>query len=143
MVDTFRATTDTRAMKRARILVADDDPVTRQYLSSILQPDGHTVQLASDAAQALMLAMRTPPDVVLLDIGMPGGSGFHVLQRLKASTKTSMIPVIIVTVSDDEAVAAKARELGAVELFRKPVSAEDLRGALARHLESEVPPPAA
>jgi CheY-like chemotaxis protein len=131
------------AMKRANILVADDDPVTRQYLSGVLRPDGHTVQLASDAAQALMLAMRSPPDAVILDIGMPGGSGFHVLQRLKASSKTSMIPVIVVTVSNDETIAAKARDGGAAEFFHKPVSAADLRGALARCLETEAPPPAA
>jgi CheY-like chemotaxis protein len=124
---------------KQQILIADDDPVTVQMLSGLLEGSGFEVEVAFDAMQAVMKAMRKPPDAVILDIGMPGGGGFQVLQRLKAITKMKAIPVIVVTALDDPALPARVRALGANEFLKKPVSADQLRDALDRVLNA---PPA-
>jgi CheY-like chemotaxis protein len=124
---------------KQQILIADDDPVTVQMLSGLLEGGGFEVEVAFDAMQAVMKAMRKPPDAVILDIGMPGGGGFQVLQRLKAITKMKAIPVIVVTALDDPALPARVRALGANEFLKKPVSADQLRDALDRVLNA---PPA-
>jgi CheY-like chemotaxis protein len=124
---------------KQQILIADDDPVTVQMLSGLLEGGGFEVEVAFDAMQAVMKAMRKPPDAVILDIGMPGGGGFQVLQRLKAIAKMKAIPVIVVTALDDPALPARVRALGANEFLKKPVSADQLRDALDRVLNA---PPA-
>ena len=121
---------------KQQILVADDDPVTVRMLSGLLEGGGFEVEVAFDAMQAVMKAMRKPPDAVILDIGMPGGGGFQVLQRLKAITKMKAIPVIVVTALDDPALPARVRALGANEFLKKPVSADQLREALDRVLNA-------
>jgi two-component system KDP operon response regulator KdpE len=116
------------------VLIADDDRVTVQWASSVLKANGHEVTAAYDGMQAVMLAMRTPPDAIILDIGMPGGSGLTVLQRLRASTKTGTIPVVVLTALTDPALPAQAKALGADEFLAKPVTADQLRSALDRLL---------
>jgi two-component system cell cycle response regulator len=91
--------------------------------------------VAVDAMQAVMMAIRTPPDAVLLDIGMPGGTGFQVLERLKATSKTSAVPVIVVTALTDPALQARVRGLGARDFFTKPIAPDRLLQALQRVLE--------
>jgi CheY-like chemotaxis protein len=117
------------------ILIADDDPVTVQLLSSVLQGGGFDVSVAVDAMQAVMMAMRKPPDAVILDIGMPAGGGFQVLERLSAAAKTRTVPVIVVTALTDPALQASVRALGAKEFFTKPIVPDQLRQALDRLLE--------
>jgi two-component system cell cycle response regulator len=121
--------------KPKHILVADDDPVTVQMLSGVLKGGGFDVSVAVDAMQAVMMAIRTPPDAVLLDIGMPGGTGFQVLERLKATSKTSAVPVIVVTALTDPALQARVRGLGARDFFTKPIAPDRLLQALQRVLE--------
>jgi len=111
-----------------RILVANDDQVAVQTVSSILKAAGYVVTVAQDAMQAIMRAMKEAPDGIVLDIGMPGGGGERVLERLRASTKTSMIPVVVVTALTN--VQDRARALGAADVIAKPVTAERLLGAL-------------
>lgn len=121
---------------KRQILIADDDSVTVQMLSGLLEGAGYAVAVAFDAMQAVMTAMRKPPDAVILDIGMPGGGGFQVLERLKAFAKTKAIPVIVVTALDDPALPERVRALGANEFLRKPVAADQLRDALDRLLKA-------
>jgi CheY-like chemotaxis protein len=90
------------------------------------------VDLAHDAVQALMSTMRSQPDVIVLDIGMPGGTGFAVLTRLKQSVRTEDIPVVVVSSSIAPEDEAKARALGAVAFFHKPIDPETLHQALSR-----------
>jgi DNA-binding response OmpR family regulator len=116
------------------ILIAEDDRVTVQILSSVLKKAGYDVLIAHDAMQAVMMAMRKPPDAILLDIGMPGGTGMQVLQRLKASTKTSMIPVIVLTGSTEPDLPDRVRALGAAEFMSKPVDPATLLSTLQRLL---------
>jgi DNA-binding response OmpR family regulator len=121
--------------KRKQILIADDDPVTVQMLSGVLTGHEFAVSVARDAMQAVMMAVRTPPDALILDIGMPGGTGFQVLERLKAGAKTNRIPIIVLTALTDPALQARVRALGAREFFMKPIAPEQLLQAVDRVLE--------
>ncbi|HEX9293609.1 MAG TPA: response regulator, partial [Gemmatimonadales bacterium] len=84
-------------MKGKKILLADDDPVTLETLGAQLRGVGYQVVTAMDAMQAFMVAQRSAPDAVLLDIQMPGGTGLDTLKRLRTSTKTQAIPVIAIS----------------------------------------------
>jgi len=104
------------------VLIADDDPIIGSMLRGVFEKKGWTVRLARDGMQSVMYAMGEPkPDIILLDVNMPGGSGLHVLERIKASTKSNLIPVLVVTGSTDPGLAAKVAELGAAGFIEKPV----------------------
>lgn len=118
------------------MLIADDDRTTAQVLAGLLVGAGYKTTIALDATQALMMAMRDVPDAVVLDIGMPGGGGIGVLQRLKASSKTMQIPVVIVTALTDPDLPARVRGLGADAFLTKPVAADQLKSALTRVLDA-------
>src|SRR5579884_2702483 len=109
------------SMSRPNILIADDDKVFVQFASSRLKGEGFNVVAASDAMQAVMTAMKTPVHGVLLDIQMPSGTGIEVLKRLKSSTKTQLIPVFVVSASNDPEMPSTAKTLGAEEFFAKPL----------------------
>lgn len=119
-------------MAPKRILVAEDDQVTLEALAAKLRGAGYQVVTAMDAMQAVMAAQRQPLDAVLLDIQMPGGTGLDALKRLRASTKTQLIPVVVISGSDVPDAAARARALGAVEFLPKPVDFDRLRELLGR-----------
>jgi DNA-binding response OmpR family regulator len=125
------------------ILIADDDRVATQLVQGRLRAAGYKTIIATDAMQALMMAMRHIPAAVLLDINMPGGSGLHVLQRLKASSKTCDIPVIVISGTDDPTMADKVRSMNADEFLAKPVNFDVLLPLLASLTEPDPPPPPA
>jgi CheY-like chemotaxis protein len=115
-----------------KILIADDDRVLTHLVSGRLRGRGWTVEVAHDALQALMFAMRWQPEAIVLDIGMPGGTGFGALEKLKKSTRTEDIPVVVMTSSAAPEDEARAAALGAVAYLRKPVAMEDLHATLTR-----------
>ncbi len=117
-----------------RILIADDSRVQIQIFSSCLAAKGFTVTVAVDAMQAWMSALRDVPDAIVLDINMPAGSGIDVLRKLRMSTKTQQIPVVVVTGTSDPEMERIARELGAAEFLHKPVDPGQLHAILARLL---------
>ncbi|HYV97464.1 MAG TPA: response regulator, partial [Gemmatimonadaceae bacterium] len=108
------------------ILIADDDRVTTTMLASKLKGAGYQTLVAVDAMQTLMLAQKHQLEAVLLDINMPGGSGIMALQRLKGSSKTSNVPVIVVSASEDPEMPDKVRGMGADEFLKKPVDYDAL-----------------
>ena len=110
----------------SKILVADDSRFQVALLTKALQEKGFEVVVAQDAMQAGMVALRTAPDAIVLDINMPGGSGIEVLKRLKRSTKTQRIPVVVVSGSDDSDVRQIAMELGVTAFLTKPVDLDQL-----------------
>ncbi|HMA41723.1 MAG TPA: response regulator [Gemmatimonadales bacterium] len=120
------------------VLIADDDQVTVQLVSSVLKANGYDVRAAYDSLQAVTLALRDPPDAIILDIAMPAGGGWSVLERLKASSKTRAIPVVVLTALTDPQLPARARALGADAFLVKPVAPNELRSTLERLLN---PPP--
>jgi two-component system cell cycle response regulator len=119
------------------ILIADDDRTTAHLLSTRLSQAGHHTSVAFDTMQAMMLCMRLKPDVVLLDVQMPGGSGLQVLHRLKASTKTATIPVIVLTASPEN--ERLALEQGADAFLLKPPDFDRIDAILERCARALVP----
>jgi putative two-component system response regulator len=81
-----------------------------------------------------MMALRLTPDLILLDINMPGGTGIEVLKRLRVSSKTQQIPVIVVSGDETVTTEATARELGALDFLHKPVDQQKLSDAVSRAL---------
>jgi len=122
-----------------RILIADDDRVTVQVVSSVLKAAGYDLSVAYDGMQAVMMAVKQPPDAVILDIGMPGGTGLHVLERLRASSKTTAVPILVITALTDPKLPDRVRTLGANDFLPKPVAADRLRAALERILGTTAP----
>jgi len=109
-----------------RILVIDDGIDSWNLLSSILRTHHYQPIWAADGIQALSEARKHQPHVILLDLGLPGGDGFLVLERLKSNRLLSAIPVIVVTGRGPEVAEQKARECGAVAFLQKPVKADEL-----------------
>jgi CheY-like chemotaxis protein len=116
-----------------KILIADDSRFQVQLLASYLGK-GFEVTSASDALQAWMAALRSKPDVILLDINMPGGTGLEVLKRLRMSTKTQHIPVIVVSGNESEETEKAVRDLGAADFLHKPVEKNQLCDTVNRAL---------
>jgi DNA-binding response OmpR family regulator len=109
-----------------KILVVDDAPDSWTLLSSILRTHHFQPIWAADGMQALSETRKHQPHMILLDLGLPGGDGFVVLERLKSNRLLSAIPVIVVTVQAPEVAEQKAREYGAVAFLQKPVKADEL-----------------
>jgi DNA-binding response OmpR family regulator len=106
-----------------RVLVADDDRQMSQLLCGILQGAGHQPVPAYDGASTMMAAMRAPvPELIVLDLQMPAGDGQTTLTKLKQSSKTALIPVLVVSATKDPATRDKVRTLGAAAFLEKPVS---------------------
>ena len=95
------------------ILIADDDRVLTQVLSVRLQQAGYGVVVVYDAMQAIMQALRNPPDAILLDVNMPGGTGLLAMRRLKNPITTNQIPILVIIDSIDADMAATLTSSGA------------------------------
>ena len=115
------------AKKSARILVVDDEERNRRLFGAMLEAEGYTALEAADGAQALELARQSPPDIVLLDIMMPGMDGYEVARALKADAATQAIPIVMVTALDDRESRLRGLEAGAEEFVTKPVDRNELR----------------
>lgn len=114
-----------------RVLVADDDRQLSQLLCAMLISAGHQAIPSFDGASALMAAMRNPPpDLIVLDLSMPAGTGQSTLARLKQSSKTAMIPVLVVSASRDDATREEVRKLGAASFLAKPVNPDNFIAAI-------------
>ena len=111
----------------ARILVVDDELANRKLLEVMLAPEGFVLQNAASGAEALASVAADPPDLVLLDVMMPGLDGFEVAKRLKGSAATRNIPIIMVTIRDDREAKLRGLETGAEDFLTKPVDREELR----------------
>jgi CheY-like chemotaxis protein len=109
-----------------KLLIADDDRVLTHLLATHLRTHGVETIVAHDAMQALMSAMRSPPDVIVLDIQMPGGTGIEALRKLKRSARTALIPVVVLSGSVAPDVGGTVKALGALEFLLKPVDPEAL-----------------
>ena len=119
---------------RKTILVVDDTPANIDVLDSVLEPE-YRVKAALNGKRALDLAESTPPpDMILLDIMMPGMDGYEVCRRLKANPLTAKIPVIFVTAKAEVNEEKKGLELGAVDYITKPFSAPIIMARVHTHL---------
>jgi two-component system cell cycle response regulator len=109
-----------------RVLVVDDEAGNRELLEAILTEDGYRVEQAENGAGALAQATSAPPDLILLDLMMPGMNGFEVCQRLKHDPVTASVPVIVVTALGQIHSKEAALASGADDFLTKPVGIEDL-----------------
>ncbi|MBI4536412.1 MAG: response regulator [candidate division NC10 bacterium] len=117
-----------------RILVVDDEATNRHLLEAILVEDGFRVELAADALAALRQATAHPPDLILLDLLMPGMSGLEACQRLRQNPKTGGVPIIVVTAVGQIVTKEAALTSGADDFVTKPIRPEDLRTRVAAML---------
>lgn len=120
-------------MDKATILVVDDTPENIDILVGILGED-YQVKVAIDGPRALALVNKSLPDLILLDVMMPGMNGYEVCQRLKQAPLSCQIPVIFVTALADIADEAQGFALGAVDYITKPVSAPIVKARVKTHL---------
>lgn len=119
---------------QATILIVDDSPTNLQALFDFLMNAGFRVLLAQDGESAILKATEISPDVILLDIIMPGIDGFETCRRLKANPSTQEIPVIFMTALAQTSVVVKGFELGAVDYITKPTQQEIVLTRVKTHL---------
>jgi putative two-component system response regulator len=117
----------------ARILAVDDEPTNLQLLRQILR-ERYELSFARDGARALELVQREPPDLILLDVMMPGMTGYEVCGRLKSEPRTARIPVIFVSALGETRDELAGFEAGAVDYIMKPVSAPLVQARVRTHL---------
>ena len=109
-----------------RVLVVDDDPDMASFLARLLTQQGMRADIVQDADQALRKITLLPPDLVLLDVMMPGKSGFDICRQLKSTETTALVPVILVTALEDQESRVRGIEAGADDFLSKPVRREEL-----------------
>jgi two-component system KDP operon response regulator KdpE len=112
-----------------RILIIEDDRKIAMALALRLKSAGHEANAAYDALTGVNAAVKNLPDLVLLDIGLPGGDGFAVAEKIQSLVRTP-IPMIFITASKQPGFRQRANELGAAGYFEKPYEAEDLLAAI-------------
>lgn len=109
-----------------RVLVVDDDPDMAGFLVRLLTQQGLQADIASDGHAAMAMIAASPPDMVLLDVQMPGPDGFEVCKRLKSNDATALLPVVLVTALEDQDSRVRGIEAGADDFLSKPVRREEL-----------------
>ena len=119
--------------QRPRLLLVDDEPTNLQVLRHVLQAD-YRLLFATDGARALQVAREQLPQLILLDIMMPGMDGYAVCRALKADPATAGIPVIFITALDDSQDETAGFDVGAVDYITKPVSPPVVRARVRTHL---------
>lgn len=107
--------------KKPKVLIVDDAPVNIRVLAEVFR-DGHEALVATNGRDAVAIAMREEPDLILLDIEMPEMNGYQVCEKLKATPETEAIPIIFITAKSEEDDEARGLELGAVDYISKPFS---------------------
>lgn len=112
--------------KAGRVLVVDDQPANTEALAQALGPLGYEVWQALDGPTALLLAKERLPDVILLDLLMPGMDGFEVCRKLKGEPDTRLLPVVVLTGLDSRDARLKALEAGATDFLAKPFDLVEL-----------------
>jgi len=113
------------------ILIVDDDPDVRLGLTMMLKTHGYRVAAAGDTISAIHVGVAEHPDLAILDIGLPGGEGFIVMERFRSLPALSSVPVVVLTGRNPESVRARAESLGAVAVLGKPASSPDLLRAIS------------
>lgn len=110
----------------AKILVVDDDKTMTGLLTTLLTLEGHMPMALNDSTQAIERAGSFNPELIILDLMMPGLSGFELCELLQQDPNYKNVPVIIVSARDDPASKLKARSVGAKDYMTKPFDADDL-----------------
>jgi len=108
------------------VLIVDDDPTARETLVAMLESEGYDLQLAKDGAQALQMLEQLQPDLILLDVMMPGMDGFEVCRRIRSTPQLAEVPILMLTALDDRDSLLKGIESGADDFLSKPADRREL-----------------
>ena len=122
-------------MSQADILVVDDDPDMRKTLQIRLEASGYDVRCAEDGVGAISEARRHTPDLIVLDLGLPAGDGFVVLDTLKANLDLSSVPVIVLSGRDRKANEERVLNAGGRAFLQKPVQTNEFLAVIRHTLE--------
>lgn len=117
-----------------RVLVVDDDPEMRALVAMALRRDGYTVLEAGDGRQALDVATRSSPHLVVVDITLPGMDGVEVTRQLKATKDLALVPVVALSALREQAVRDRALAAGCAHFLTKPCPTRMLRDLVAEML---------
>jgi len=124
-------------MPRTKILIVDDDPDLRKALKLRLRANNYETVQASDGYSALAVAQKERPDLIILDLGLPAGDGFVVLDRLQNSDVLSDVPVIVLTARDPQGNEKRAIDAGATAFFQKPADNAELLEVVRASVRSQ------
>ena len=117
-------------MEKPKILIVDDDPDLRRGLNLRLRSQHYDTAYATDGFSAIAMAQKEKPDLIILDIGLPAGDGFVVLERLQQNASLSTIPVIVLSARDPQSTREKTMRAGATAFFQKPADNAELLNAI-------------
>ena len=122
----------------ATILIVEDSQTERQVLRKMLENGGHLVIAATDGLEGIAMARQNKPDLILMDVVMPGQNGFQTTRQLSRDPRTQQIPIIIVTTKDQETDRVWAKRQGASDYLVKPVSEKQLLPIINNLLKERV-----
>ena len=127
-------------MTKGKVLVVEDDDDLRRGLELRLNASGYDVVLAADALAAVSMARTELPDLVLLDIGLPGGDGLTVLQQYSDRAALMFTPVVVLTGRDPMTIEGAVRKYGVAGFLTKPADNDELLGVIERALRGDPGP---
>jgi CheY-like chemotaxis protein len=117
-----------------KILIVDDDPDVRQGMHVRLRGSGYDTCFAADALSSIAVARKEAPDLIVLDLGLPAGDGFLVMERLNRHPFLGVIPIIVVSARDARANRERAIRAGANAYLQKPVDNAELLAVIRKAL---------
>jgi DNA-binding response OmpR family regulator len=117
-------------MKKSKILIVDDDPELRRALNLRFRANHYETAYATDGLSAIAMAQKERPDVIILDVGLPAGDGFVVMDRLQQNAELASIPVIVLTARDPQGTRQRIMKAGASAFFQKPADNGKLLNAI-------------
>ncbi len=120
-----------------KVLIIEDHPATAEMIANILRMDEIGSVIASNGFSGIEKASAEKPDLILLDVMMPGMNGFEVCEKLKAGEETSRIPVVIVSIRASADSVRNGKKLGAIEYITKPFEPARLREVVKKYLEED------
>ena len=127
-------------MTNRKILIVDDDPDVRQGMHVRLKANHYDTFFAADALTSMVEARKHEPDLIILDLGLPAGDGFVVMERLKKIPSLAVVPIIVVSARDGLGNQKRAFEAGAKAFLQKPVDNAELLAVIRQVLEEPAQP---
>ena len=124
-------------MDRKKHILIVDDVTTNLKLAADVLKDNYQLSMAKSGAQALEFLKKARPDLILLDVRMPGMDGYETLEHIKANTETSNIPVVFLTVDDQRESEIKGLKMGAMDFILKPFEPEIMLSRIEKILQIE------
>jgi putative two-component system response regulator len=122
-------------MTKKKILIVEDDADVAQGLRIVLRANGYAATMAGDAIAAVSEAKKENPDLIILDLGLPAGDGYLVMERLSNIEALASVPVIVFTARDEQTHREKSLQAGARAFFQKPADTKALLSAIQEILD--------